>query len=488
MRSAAIIALLLVVAACGGERARGVEDAETGDGHDADTGERDLGIGDLDHEEMAEDADDASDAMDLPDAMELVDAPEDIDDARDHDATPDETGPDTDVAAAHVATGRVTRDDRAVSVDRTELLPVTAVPVAGLALTVRADGVTVGEGVTDADGAFAIPLAGDGALELVFSATADADGGLAIAILDGQGVAVPSRPGLTVRAERLWTWVAAPASGGDFGVVHVSEADGAGALALIDHLTAARARAREVFGLGGGSLGVLWNPARTPSCLSCFIPRGWGPIVLAGDPPVTFDSGLFLSGAPAAPHHFTPSLAAHELGHWLLDTWSRPPDAGGAHGWTEVVAPPLAWSEGFATFFAQWALSGDGPDPRFFSVQQNVQYWVDLEAIGHGAAASFTADFPAPSAGGGMSQPLNEAVVAAILWDLFDARADVDDDAVTLVDRVIAAVGSARFDLDRGVPGPDLVDLLDALACESPSPPMTSALHAFPWDGAALCP
>jgi len=123
--------------------------------------------------------------------------------------------------------------------------------------------------------------------------------------------------------------------------MRVSEAMGAGALALIEQVAAPLEAAREAFGGAGASgpatsLAILWSPTRTPACLACYLPTGWGPVVLEGQgEPLTFAGGIFLSGTQGTPHHFTPSTVAHELGHWVMDAYSRFPDTGGAHGWEE---------------------------------------------------------------------------------------------------------------------------------------------------------
>lgn len=428
-----------------------------------------------------------------------------------------DSGGDADTGHERSARGRLTRDDRRVDALAGRLGPVEIAPVGDVIVTVRAGGVTLGTARTDADGRFSVALSagagGDGgaddrALELlVVAADAAEDAGDAapgLVIFDGDGVAVPGRPGVPVPVVQPWAWVATPppdaADAGDFGEVHIDEAAGAGALALLAQVRALRRAVGATFGRDRlTSLAVLWSPLRTPSCLSCYLPMGWGPVVWsAPDGEVRFDRAVFFSGTAETPHHYTPSIVAHELGHWVLDTVSRHPEVGGSHGWDQVVPAPLAWSEGFSTFFAQWSLSSPGaPAPRFFAVQSGVEYWIDLDAIGRTAMegdSSIDVTFPMPLPGGGLSQPLNEAVVAAMLWDLWDgagaAGAD-DDEPVMLGDPMLPVLASDRMrTMDRGVSEPDLVDYLDALACEGVSTgvELAPALMGFPWDGAPLCP
>lgn len=413
---------------------------------------------------------------------------------------------------APCAYGRVVRDQRWVDAAMKRLGPVETVPVVDVRVTVGRRGVVMGEARTDADGRFRIPLRsalGPG-LELTIVAAeheavaggADAAGeGLALAVFDSVGVEVPRSPAEVVTVSRPWAWVARPVAAEgdaiDFGQVYIDEAAGAGALALLEQIRALRARVGALFEPARlTSLAVMWSPARVPECLSCYLPSGWGPVVwrtARGE--VRFERAVFFSGAASAPHHFTPSLVAHELGHWVLDLVSRHPEVGGGHGWDELVAPPLAWSEGFATFFAQWSQStAEAPVSRFFAIQSHVQYWVDLEGIGRGASAddsSAALVFPMPVADRGIAQPLNEAVVAAMLWDLWDGSGRVEDEPVALGEAALEAVASERMrQLDRGAREPDLVDYLDALACEGglDGVAATPALLGFPWDAGPSCP
>lgn len=519
--------IALLVGCAAGDRGRSAADAHDVTDHGSDDGE--VGEVGVLNDSAVEVATDAAIEVDRSDTIdEVADTPVDArdreedgddgddmlvgDDALDGHDTLEVDGIDGALGdAAEVvsacqgvcAVGRIVRDHRAVNAARDGLGPVEVVPVGGIEVVVRDDGGVLGRATTAADGAFEVALeaAPRAGIELGFSAVIqDDEGAITVAVLDGEGVPLPPGPGVEVRARRLWAWVARPVTPGglDFGLVRVTEAMGAGALALIEQVAAPLHAAREAFGAAGvsgpaTSLAILWSPTRTPACLACYLPTGWGPVVLEGEA-LTFARGIFLSGTGGTPHHFTPSTVAHELGHWVMDAYSRFPDTGGAHGWEERVAPPLAWSEGFATFFGQWALSRSGAiESRYFTMQSNTAYWVDIEAIGAGAAeddASLPFVFPRPSAGGGLAQPLSEAIVAAILWDLWDDD-EVEPEVVTIGDQALVAIAHERMigELDRGAPEPDLVDYLDALVCEGEdAAALEPALFGFPWEGEALCP
>jgi len=400
--------------------------------------------------------------------------------------------------------GRIERDDRQVDPSGARLGEVETVPVGDFAITLRQGADVLAQARTDHEGRFEVPLgvAPRPDLELLLEAADAPKGGPpSLAIFDSDGVSVPGAPGTPEPFTRLWAWVASAShpdvDATDFGVIHLDLAAGAGAIALLEQLRAGRARVGAFFGRSElPSLAVLWNTSLTPSCLSCYLPAAWGPFVWrSAEGDQAFDGAMFLSGAPAAPHHFTPSLVLHELGHWVLDTVSRHPDVGGAHGWDQLVDPPLAWSEGFATFFAQWSLSSPSQAaPRFFTVQSNIPYWIDLEAVGRGPASdesSLSVAFPLPTPDGGVAQPMNEAVVAAVLWDLWDGPAEGGDDRVVLGDRVLSILTSDRLTKpDSGAGQPALVDYLDALACAGAFdgvPDLASALLGFPWVNTPRC-
>ena len=178
-----------------------------------------------------------------------------------------------------------------------------------------------------------------------------------------------------------------------------------------------------------------------------------------------------------------------------METFSRMPSANGAHSWNLRLWPPLAWSEGFATFFAQWSLST--PElaiSRFFTVQSNVQYWVDIEAIGSTPTSddtSLSMTFPLPVTSGAEDQSLGEGAVAAVLWDLYD-DVDGEDESFSLGDSALVAIAEPRLasaGIDSGISGPDLLDYLDALTCGgyADAAELLPRLFGLPWDTTPEC-
>lgn len=114
--------------------------------------------------------------------------------------------------------------------------------------------------------------------------------------------------------------------------------------------------------------------------------------------------------------HLTDALAwdvvLHELGHAVMDGAMDARGGGGAHKIDECYSEGLAWSEGWATFFAgAVALSPDDADAKFeFLVPRRAPIRVEI--------------VPADVCRG----PSNEWRVAAGLWDLTDRHADAGDE------------------------------------------------------------
>lgn len=113
--------------------------------------------------------------------------------------------------------------------------------------------------------------------------------------------------------------------------------------------------------------------------------------------------------------HLTDALAwdvvLHELGHAVMDGAMDARTSGGSHKIDECYSAGLAWSEGWATFFAGAVrLSPDDADAKFeFLVPRRAP--IRLENV------------PADVCRG----PNNEWRVAAGLWDLYDRSEDKGD-------------------------------------------------------------
>ena len=195
-------------------------------------------------------------------------------------------------------------------------------------------------------------------------------------------------------------------------------------------------------GEAGRLLHVRWSPGRAEPCGTCFVPGGF-PFVE-------------LSGRPGDPDAWDDAVILHELGHWAATTFGRDDSPGGPHDGSRVVGA-IAWSEGFADFFAAWQLG----DPELLDRRADGPRIRNLETLSEDdPLARGTSD--------GTSEGLvSERLVAALLWDLFDGGV-ADDDVVDGAGPPLleAALGGARgWPSDRGSAGFDLVDFLDVLSC-----------------------
>ena len=101
-------------------------------------------------------------------------------------------------------------------------------------------------------------------------------------------------------------------------------------------------------------------------------------------------------------------VVLHELGHSVMHQSMRAASAGGSHKIDECYSPALAWSEGWATFFAGAVrLDPADPDARFeFLVPRRAP--IRLENVPEDVCPG----------------QANEWRVAAALWDLYDSNHD----------------------------------------------------------------
>lgn len=360
--------------------------------------------------------------------------------------------------------------------------------------------------MTDAEGRFVLELPPGATCALTVAAMVPSDplapfAGAAVAVVDADSPTLPSIGSGASPVDRVWAWSLPCTAGQDLDLT-IRMSEGSGALAALETVRLVLEAFTDHFGPTPLELAIVWRPGRSWSCGSCYLDGRFDGVTLTTTN-THFPRAIYLSGNNANPHHFTPSIIAHELGHFALELWSSPPLIGGSHGFDRRVAPVLAWSEGAATLLGQWALIGHtGAPQRFFAVQQNVQYWVDLEAIGRGSPqddSNVNLLVPLPRPQDPIDQMLSEGVVAAILWDLLDADDfGLGDESFALSTMTLSLLADPRLTgvrqggPDRAAEGPDLVDYLDGLRCDEslvPSLPavLTSLLLGFPYDEAPVC-
>jgi hypothetical protein len=188
---------------------------------------------------------------------------------------------------------------------------------------------------------------------------------------------------------------------------------------------------------------VLGNPTPTP--LVSYWSRG-------GQNGTYYSGEIHLLGAAEDDDGYDDTVILHEIGHFIEHTEGRSDSPGGPHG-GEPVDPRLAWSEGFATY---WAMAA-----------RNRPIYADSNA---GGGFGYNSDSDLTQApGGDLGQEVNEGMITEILWDIGDTTTEgggADDDVmqsgthaeVLLVQPVYLRAATLR---NVGRQGVDLVDFLD---------------------------
>lgn len=121
----------------------------------------------------------------------------------------------------------------------------------------------------------------------------------------------------------------------------------------------------------------------------------------------------------------------HELGHAVMNGAMRTAPAGGEHYIDRCYSPALAWSEGWATFFAAAVrLRRDDPDARMGEHMVPRRAPIRIENV------------PADVCQGAGS----EWRVSAALWDLYDSHVDGGDSAALGFLKLWQGIRSGRTD------------------------------------------
>lgn len=370
----------------------------------------------------------------------------------------------------------------------------------GLQVLVRRGETVVGEGVTGPDGCFAVPVtpaAGTLRVELRTVAAAP-EGGRWVLGVGNAETATPT----------YWRWTsdgdpscgASPIAisptvegGTQLGPWTLREPCGAGAVAAFMAVRQAMLfldpTLSPVAGRPVPSLAVLWAAGVKGDCAACFFDGPADAVTIEGD---TFDTRIHLSGRSDTPAHWSRSSLAHEVGHWVMHVYSRSPSEKGLHSFNTPSSPGLAYKEGWATAFGQRVLgtkNGAASEPLYLSMQLNQVLWVNLLSL---ESTFGPIELPAPDKG--VTQPLNEFVVASALWKLWMENGSLSEPSLGLGDQGMRALlESERLSggRDRGYPGLDLLDVLDACVCtqQATSAELARVLSPlrYPWDGAAAC-
>lgn len=236
--------------------------------------------------------------------------------------------------------------------------------------------------------------------------------------------------------------------GGD--VVIPANAPAAGAFAALDAAIDAAAFAAGAFDADPPPLTLRWLPQSDTQCgTTCFV---------GGDAP-----HIDVLGLDEDSDHFDRQIVMHEYGHFVEDLLVGGEPVGGYHDGTPTE-PRLAWSEGFATWFATAASGSD----IYVDSHRDGAAWYNYGGL------TAIADSAAPP-----TQPLSEDLVVELLQRL-EAHETLGHLGLLAA---TAGLGARRGACDLGAHGVDLVDLLDVVATTHGSEWVVDAarMHGVPF-------
>jgi hypothetical protein len=269
----------------------------------------------------------------------------------------------------------------------------------------------------------------------------------------------------------VWSWSIPSTMLTAGSTVTITEAIGSPAARILDYVRYIYAYARSHTTGSPGLPVVAWVQVGTAwSCGSCLWEQ---PTTLSSIP---FQAQVFYDGSSDDGYWADP-VTAHELGHWTMASYGRPPGEGGQHCIGVPDFPGLAWSEGWATWFS----SDSRTSPIYYDKQQGAFFWWDISQHVYGGSES-SVIWQLPTVAGGLMQHMDENEVSAMLWSMSTSTATADDS-------LFAALISPRMNnspfargytrhswtvvncqpqspVDTGISAPFFADFLDALNCE----------------------
>ncbi len=323
---------------------------------------------------------------------------------------------------AMVVTGTVRYEDRAPLNDGA-LGAITAMDVRGALITVvtDADSMVVATALTSDDGSYTLRY--------------DAAVGTMVHVMVTAHSPLPARPVRVLRNQTQLhgfggaSFAAAASTTQDLLVTDASAASEA--FNILDQSVLAMDTIRTAMG----------NPTPTP------LTARWS----RGSNQGTYYSNrtIFLLGSTSDDDGYDDTVILHEIGHFVEDTEGRSDSPGGGHDGSPTD-PTLAWSEGFATYFAM--------------ATRGAPYYMDSNS-GGGWGYDADTSLTRAQAAGALDQNVSEDMVSQILWDLGDGGSNDDDPLSSSMHATLLRIQPsylARVMLRSvGADGVDLVDFLD---------------------------
>ncbi|MBI4702996.1 MAG: hypothetical protein HY744_17915 [Deltaproteobacteria bacterium] len=242
------------------------------------------------------------------------------------------------------------------------------------------------------------------------------------------------------------------------------------------------------------TVAVFWGPPTEFTCGNCFVPPiGGGANVLYDkekDAKDHYETTLNISGSEESPTHWAKSVITHELGHWVMASYTKSPGEGGPHYVDAPSIPGLAYSEGWATYCGQSLISKgpDDPDPIYFTKKHGTTFWIDLSKYSYSGGP-----LGKPDPNGPIDQDVNENVIAGMMFSFWASTKAATPQGLGW-GALYETLRSQRLlgNLNRGYHTVDFIDYLDAMKCEKKASAeqikaVTEAAD-YPYDNQEICP
>ncbi len=267
----------------------------------------------------------------------------------------------------------------------------------------------------------------------------------------------------------VWSWWAEVPADGNVGDLMITEEAGSGALNLYTYSVAG---VMNILSYIDGvtmddfkTLAILWAPGLSWDCGACYAPWSQN---LGDFNGLEMENSIWIPGHQGDSGAWGYPVLLHELGHYIAFQYGRDDSPGGAHYLGQPIAPPFAWSEGWASFMSIMTTSlwSEKPNPFTWDIQDGGSFWIDYEdaQYSNGDSIGF------PSMRSGMTQNLDENYVTIALWHNWLGQDVWEEDKSYPValgtQRIMRSITSNRFLYgNRGSRGVDLVDFLDSASC-----------------------
>ncbi|MBU0554342.1 hypothetical protein KJ940_22935, partial [Myxococcota bacterium] len=332
-------------------------------------------------------------------------------------------------------------------------------PARGVEIVLERDGVVFKVTTTDEAGAWALSLRFDSRVRFnLYARARTRRGEQEVSVRDTEGLLYATAP----QRLRLDGPQAIPA------IALRGEGPLHGALNIADVLWEAMTAIEPFTRRAAPPLTIQWEDGLPFACGSCF----------TGDT-------ILLGGQLEDPDQFDDDIILHEFGHYFVLYHSADSSPGGPHR-DQIVSPRLAYAEGLAYAFA--GIVRDSPHivDNFIDDHRHI----DMERVTLNGEAL---DALSGTTDGTILGGLREELVEGVLWDAYDPANEAWDH-VELGREGMFKLWTKHFsatlpEIDLGAPGIDLVDWLNAAACEHDLTPELAEITAerrFPWSSAEV--